>query len=393
MTVAPRHDSRLSLDRLVLLLGCGGLISAADNWIVAPLLPQIAAGLDVSVASAALVLASYMIPYGLLQPLHGHLSERFGRLRLLRVLLAGLAIATLACAAAPSLLMLCLARAVTGVFAAGMIAVSLATIGDLAPVETRQSYVGRFMGIVFVGQAASVGLGGFAVELGGWRLPFVLLAVAAAAVSLALRRVPDPPGRADPGRFSTALVAAACHPRGRVLYLLALVTGFVLLGIYGFAGAYLQEVGGLAGSSASAILTLFGLACFAVGRWLVPMVARAGRRVAVLIGASAAVLAALLLTLSAGWLAAVLAITLLGAGYIVLQSTWATLAFGVGGRGLSSGLVGLGLFGGGGLAAWVGGHILASSGYPALWLFWTAASVGLLGLLAMSRQSVGDAAR
>lgn len=382
MTAAP------SLDRLVLLLGCGGLISAADNWIVAPLLPQIAAGLDVSVANAALVLTSYMIPYDLLQPLHGHLSERFGRLRLLRVLLAGLAISTLACAAAPSLPMLCLARAVTGVFAAGMIAVSLATIGDLAPVETRQAYVGRFMGIVFVGQAASVGLGGLAVEAAGWRLPFVLLAVAAGAVFLALQRVPARPGRTDLSRFSTALIEAAKHPRGRVLYLLALATGFVLLGIYGFAGAYLQEVGGLAAGSASAVLTLFGLACFAVGRWLVPMAARVGHRAPVVLGATASLLAAQLLTLSAGWLPAALAITLLGAGYILLQSTWATLAFGVGGRGLSSGLVGLGLFGGGGLAAWLGGHILAWSGYPALWLFWTAASVGLLALLAAFRLRV-----
>lgn len=393
MTVAPRHDSRLSLDRLVVLLGCGGLISAADNWIVAPLLPQIAAGFGASVASAALVLTSYMIPYGLLQPLHGHLSERFGRLRLLRVLLAGLAISTLACAAAPSLLILCLARAVTGVFAAGMIAVSLATIGDVAPVETRQAYVGRFMGIVFVGQAASVGLGGLAVEAAGWRLPFVLLAVAAGAVFLALHRVPDPPRRGDPGRFATALVEAVAHPRGRSLYLLALATGFVLLGVYGFAGAYLQEVGGFAASAASAVLTLFGLSCFAVGRWLVPVAARLRGHMTVLIGASAALLATLFLTASAGWLSAVLASTLLGAGYILLQSTWATLAFGVGGRGLSSGLVGLGLFGGGGLAAWVGGHILAWAGYPALWLFWTSASVGLLVLLVVSRQTVEDAAR
>lgn len=393
MTVAPRHDGRRSLDRLVLLLGCGGLISAADNWIVAPLLPQIAAGLDVSVANATLVLTSYMIPYGLLQPLHGHLSERFGRLRLLRVLIAGLAISTLACAAAPSLLILCFARAVTGIFAAGLIAVSLATIGDLAPVEMRQSYVGRFMGIVFVGQAASVGLGGLVVEVAGWRLPFVLLTVAAAAVSLALQRVPDPPGRADPGRFSRAFVEAAMHPRGRKLYLLALATGFVLLGIYGFTGAYLQQVGGLSAGAASGVLTLFGLACFGVGRWLVPAAARLRGHATVWIGASAAVLAALLLTASAGWLSAVVASTLLGAGYILLQSTWATLAFGVGGRGLSSGLVGLGLFGGGGLAAWVGGHILAWAGYPALWLFWTSASVGLLVLLVMSRPTVEDAAR
>jgi predicted MFS family arabinose efflux permease len=379
-----------SLDRLVVLLGCGGLISAADNWIVAPLLPQIAAGLDVRVPEAALVLTSYMVPYGLLQPVHGHLSERFGRRAVLRVLLAGLALSTLACAAAPSLPLLCLARAVAGVFAAGMIAVSLATIGDLAPAGTRQAHVGRFMGIVFVGQAAGVGLGGLAVEALGWRVPFVLLAVAAAAVSLALARMPDTRRRADPGGFPAALVAAVVHPRGRPLYLLALATGFVLLGIYGFAGAYLQQTGGLAASAASGILTLFGLACLVTGRWLGPLAARIGRPRTVVVGAVCAVLAALLLWTSAGWPAAVAAVTLLGAGYILLQSTFATLAFGVGGRGLSSGLVGLGLFGGGGLGAWTGGHLLASAGYPALWAFWTAASVGLTLILAASHRVIDD---
>ncbi|MEA4839108.1 MAG: MFS transporter, partial [Rhodospirillaceae bacterium] len=88
----------------ILVLGCGGLISAADNWIVAPILPSIADSLGISVAQAALILTAYMIPYGLMQPVHGHISEGYGRLRLLRGLMLGLVCGTRGCARSPSFL-------------------------------------------------------------------------------------------------------------------------------------------------------------------------------------------------------------------------------------------------------------------------------------------------
>ena len=89
--------------RVVYTLGFCGLVSAADNWFVSPVLPAIANALGVATSAATIVLTAYLVPYGLLQPVCGTLGDRFGRLRVLHVIVAGLAAGTFLCAVAFSL--------------------------------------------------------------------------------------------------------------------------------------------------------------------------------------------------------------------------------------------------------------------------------------------------
>lgn len=86
--------------RVVLTLGFCGLVSAADNWFVSPALPAIAQTLAVAPSVVAVILTAYLVPYGALQPVCGAIGDRVGRVRLLRVIVAGLAAGTLACALA-----------------------------------------------------------------------------------------------------------------------------------------------------------------------------------------------------------------------------------------------------------------------------------------------------
>jgi len=362
------------------------LVSAADNWIVAPILPSIADGLGVSVAQAAMVLAAYMIPYGLMQPVLGHLSEGYGRLQLLRRLMLGLALGTLGCALSPSFLWLCFCRCVTGFFAAGLIAVSLALIGDRVPKSERQRYVGRFMGIVFVGQAMSVGFGGLLAKYVTWRIIFAVFAVLAVFVYVMFLRLHDESSRRSVPGFAGELRRAFAARKGRAVYLLAFATGYLLLGIYGFVGAFLQQKGGLDPLQAGGVLMLFGFASLAAGSCMGGITRRTGRKSAAVTGATLGVLAAILLALSSDWRIGALAIMALGLGYVFVQSTLATLAFDVGSSGLSSGLVGLGLFGGGGVSSAIGGAILAYYGYQTLWIV-SAAGTALLVIAVLRNQN------
>ncbi|MTJ79977.1 MAG: MFS transporter [Telmatospirillum sp.] len=364
---------------LVAILGAAGLVSAADNWIVAPILPPIADDLGVTVARAVTVLTAYMIPYGLLQPLHGFLSEGYGRLRLLRRLMLGLAAGTMGCALAPSLSWLCAGRCLTGLFAAGLIAVSLAAIGDRVPPDRRQAAVGRFMGIVFLGQAVAVGLGGMVAEFLSWRTVFTLFTMLALLVFGLLLRLPADRPRPPTTGFIAELVRALNDPRGRLVYSLAFVTGYLLLGLYGFAGAYLQQDGGLSPLQAGAVLMLFGVASLMAGSAVGHVSRRAGRQGVALLGATLGMTAAVMLACSSDWRIGMMAVMALGLGYVFVQSTLATLAFDIGSSGLSSGLVGLGLFGGGGISSAVGGVILATAGYHLLWI---AATLGAAVLIA-----------
>lgn len=371
----------------ILVLGCGGLISAADNWIVAPILPSIADSLGISVAQAALILTAYMIPYGLMQPVHGHISEGYGRLRLLRGLMLGLVCGTLGCALSPSFLWLCLCRCVTGFFAAGLIAVSLALIGDRTPVTERQKHVGRFMGIVFLGQAVSVGFGGLLAQYVSWRIVFAIFAVVALLVyGLFLRLSDDLPRKPAPN-FAEELVRAIATRKGRTVYLLAFATGTLLLGIYGFIGAYLQQLGGLTPLQAGGVLMLFGFASLTAGSSMGRITRKMGRKGTALIGAVLGGLAAGLLASSSHWGIDAIAVVALGFGYVFVQSTLATLAFEVGSSGLSSGLVGLGLFGGGGIASAAGGFILAYDGYDALWHAFVIGTVLLIAVILKGRDA------
>lgn len=352
---------------LVLVLGCGGFISAADNWIVAPILPSIAEGLHVSVAQTALILAAYMIPYGIMQPVHGHVSEAYGRLWLLRRLVLGLAVGTLGCSLSPSFAWLCVFRAVTGFFAAGLIAVSLALIGDRVPLPMRQFYVGRFMGIVFLGQALSAALGGFLAQYVSWRIIFVLLTGMALLVFVLLLRLRISSPRKPLSNFLEQLALVMSSRKGRSIYILAFVAGYLLLGIYGFVGAFLQQEGGIGPLQAGGVLMLFGFASLAAGSSMGQIARKTGRRGVAVTGAALGFLAAVLLVFSADWKVGALAMVMLGFGYVLVQSTLATLAFEVGASGLSSGLVGLGLFGGGGVSSAVGSLILVHYGYEFLW--------------------------
>jgi len=83
-------------------------------------------------------------------------------------------IATTLCAIAAQLTDLTVYRALTGIFAGSVIPISFALIGDIFPVEKRQSSIGTFFGIAFLGQGLSMVLGGSISYFLNWRGVFAI---------------------------------------------------------------------------------------------------------------------------------------------------------------------------------------------------------------------------
>ncbi|WP_371367294.1 Putative multidrug resistance protein MdtD [Sporomusa rhizae] len=357
--------------KLVWLLGFAGFISAADNWVVSPTLPAIAAGFGVSIAQVGIVLTSYMIPYGIMQPVYGFLSDRWGKTRILQWIVAGLALGTIGCSIAASLWMLCLWRIITGFFAAGVIAVSLALIGDTVPLLERQKYVGRFMGIVFLGQGLSVGLGGVFANFISWRVAFIFFAILAFCTVGFLRKLPKDSPKSSHCNFFLETKRVTLSPKGLVIFPLALATGFLLLGLYSYLGAFLHEITGLDFLQVGLIVMFYGFACLAAGSQVGKLAQKIGSQKTIILGAFLSLITAFLLTTFPYWQAGLLATISLGMGYIFIQSTLATIAFDIASenKGLPSALIGLGLFGGGGLGTALGSLLLSLGGYQTLWLF------------------------
>lgn len=382
---------------IIVTLGFCGLVSAADNWFVSPALPAIATGLNVAASTAAVILTAYLVPYGVLQPVCGTLGDRLGRLRVLRVIVAGLAIGTFLCALCPTLPFLIAARILTGCFAAGIISVAQAFVGDVVGHENRGAAVGLLMGITFTGQGLSSGLGGIITDLISWRAAFCCFGVLAliALAGLFTLREPvasletEPQKNIDKRHASSKNggVARTSEAQGsflvralrlfigshRAVFLTACTTGIAFLGIYGFMGTFLSERCGLSSTEAGLIMMLYGVMCLVGGALSGRIGASGGPLRVIAVGEIAglvAVGALVVVSLLGVWPVALLAAGALGMGYILVQPTLVSLSMDADPQqaGLCTGLVGLGVFAGGGVGSSIGSIITAGFGYLGLWI-------------------------
>lgn len=385
--------------KIVVTLGFCGLVSAADNWFVSPALPAIAQTLAIAPAAATIILTAYLTPYGLLQPVCGAIGDAVGRVRLLRIIVAGLAVSTVLCAAAPTLEALVVARIVTGCFAAGIISVNQSLVGSVVSEEDRQGAVGLLMGVTFTGQGLSAGLGGLICDLVGWRAAFICFGVLGAAAWLGVRRLRyldemDGAGTVDaPGAGVRAAGACTVGPAGRkpfrpaaflrhaaqilfgpgrAIYFVAFTTGIIFLGVYGFMGTFLAERCGLSSTQAGLLMMFYGLACLAGGSISGRIGEAWGQRGVIAAGEASGVIATALLaasTITGSWMPALPAAACLGLGYILVQPTLVSFSMNIdpSHTGLCTGLIGLGVFAGGGIGSSLGSIAIADGGYFALW--------------------------
>ena len=385
--------------KIVVTLGFCGLVSAADNWFVSPALPAIAQTLAIAPAAATIILTTYLTPYGLLQPVCGAIGDAVGRVRLLCIIVAGLAVSTVLCAAAPTLEALVVARIVTGCFAAGIISVNQSLVGSVVSEEDRQGAVGLLMGVTFTGQGLSAGLGGLICDLVGWRAAFICFGVLGAAAWLGVRRLRyldemDSASTVDaPGAGMNAAGTGAVGPAGRkpfrpaaflrhaaqiffgpgrAIYFVAFTTGIIFLGVYGFMGTFLAERCGLSSTQAGLLMMFYGLACLAGGSTSGRIGEARGQRGVIAVGETSGVIATALLatsTITGSWIPALPAAACLGLGYILVQPTLVSFSMDIdpSHTGLCTGLIGLGVFAGGGIGSSLGGLAIAGGGYLALW--------------------------
>lgn len=361
--------------KLFFILGLAGFVSAADNWFVAPSLSAIADNFGKSVAATGGILTAYMIPYGFLQPIYGFFGDQCDKVRLLRGIVIGLAIGTAGSALSGSLLILCILRVFTGFFAAGIIALSISIIGDMVSPDKQQIYVGKFMGIVFAGQGLSSGLGGILTRYISWRGAFLFFAVIAFVAAIFLRVLPC--SRVKINRknynFFKQCKLAVSSPIGKVIFPLAFLIGLLLLGTYGYLGSFLNEHIKLNYMQSGSIVMFYGFSCLIGGSQIGKLANRFGRKKVSIAGEGLALISTVLLICSfqiKSWPIALAATICLGFGYIAIQSTLATLALSVTGecRGLPSGLIGFGLFCGGGIGSMIGGRLLLAGGYQTIWI-------------------------
>src|ERR1700683_2631785 len=105
-------------------------LAAIDQTVVIPAVPAIAADLK-GFGHLAWIISAYLLTSTAMTPIYGKLSDIYGRRKLLLVGLAVLAMASMLCALAGSLVQLVAAQALQWIGGAGLMAMAQASIADV----------------------------------------------------------------------------------------------------------------------------------------------------------------------------------------------------------------------------------------------------------------------
>src|SRR6266581_4519548 len=147
------------------------LLGALDQTIVATALPTIGRDLG-NVEDLSWVVTAYLLTATAVTPLYGKLSDIHGRRTMLLVAIGVFALGSIACALAPSMAVLIVARGLQGLGGGGLLSLAQTIIADVVPPIERGRYQG-YIGVVFA--SSSIGgpvLGGFFAEHLHWSLIF-----------------------------------------------------------------------------------------------------------------------------------------------------------------------------------------------------------------------------
>jgi len=148
---------------------------------------------------------SYLLAITALVVSAGRLGDLVGRRRLLLGGIVLFTLASIACAAAPSLWLLVAARAAQGLGAATMMALAMAFVGDTVPKARIASAMGLLGTMSAVGTALGPSLGGLLISGPGWRAIFVVnVPLGLLALGLAYRNLPMDSARTNRPDFDVA---------------------------------------------------------------------------------------------------------------------------------------------------------------------------------------------
>jgi len=193
--------------RAVVVLSLAGFASAGAQRAADPLLPLLAQAFGTTAGGASSVMVSFAIAYGGLQLVNGPIGDRIGKYRMVFWVTAISAAGSLACALAPTLPLLVLARFASGATVGAIVPLAMAWIGDAVPYEKRQPVLARFLIGTMLGGALATTASGALGEHFGWQAIFYVLAgLYVAAAALLFREL-----RANPATRTHAGIREPMH--------------------------------------------------------------------------------------------------------------------------------------------------------------------------------------
>ena len=299
--------------------GSGAALRACD-----PLLPFLATKYGVGLGAAAQTVTAFAIAYGVLQLAYGPIGDRYGKYRVITLATMGCALTSLACALAPTLFTLVIARMLAGATAGALIPLSIAWIGDTVPYDRRQPVLARFLIGQMFGIALGQVLGGIGADYLGAAPVFVTLAVWFTATALLMWRYAPPGSESAPrssGSIATRYASVVKAPWSRVVLLTVFIEGLLLVGALAFVPTHLHRAYGLPLTAAGLVAMLFGAGGLVYAALSPLLLRRLGEPGLAAVGGTLLAVAFVAVALGSNPLLAVAACLAAGLGFYMLHNT------------------------------------------------------------------------
>ena len=358
-----------------LLVACIVGFACMLSWrVVDPMLGVMAGDLGVSFAEMALISSAYSFPFAIMQLVFGPLGDSLGKVRIIRLSLAMVALSQFLMAVAPSYETILIARAVGGAFAGGLTPVSLALIGDRIPLAERQVALGRFLIATIFGQLMGATAAGLLVGFVGWQIVFAITgAIVACACALTIFFLKE--GTEPRAAFSLAgslrVYRTILTNSTALLVLGALVCeGVLVLSLIPFVGAMIETHGGAGPMEAGAVIAAFAFGGVFFGFAVKPVLRRIGPWHMLRLGASISGAAMVATFLPAGWPVIAALFLAAGFGFYMMHSTIQNRAteLSPSARGAGMSLAAFCFYSGQGIGPAIGGVVAARLDYAMLYV-------------------------
>jgi len=373
--------------RFLLVLCLSGFASSISWRAADPMLPTMAADLEVTLHTVALLSSAYSFPYAIMQIALGPAGDAFGRVPMIRLSLFVVAASLAVTALASGYGMVLAARVVGGAFAGGLTPMSLALLGDRVALVGRQVAIARYLIAAIFGQVFGAAAAGMLVEIVGWRGVFALAAVVVGLAGLATTLFLDGSfEKRSPLSFRGAVRGYSmvlANPMALLLYAMFLTEGAVVLGLFPFVAAMVLAHGAAGAREGGIVIAGFAVGGMAYGVVVRSVVAALGQWNMMRLGGLLAGASLMAMALPIPWIALAGLFVLTGFGFYMLHNTLQTLGteLAPAARASAIALMATSYFTGQGVGPVLGGAITAAAGLGSLFLCFGVACV-LLGLVA-----------
>jgi len=289
-----------------------------------PIIPQIAFGLGVEPATAALLTSAFTLPYALIQPFLGALADMGSKARLMLLCLFLVAMATIVCGLAQSFEVLLGARMVAGIAAGGVVPIAFALVGDMVPVAERQVAMGRLLFAIMTGNLLGATCSGIVTDLVGWRGVFFTLGGFGLAVLLAampgFRGIKERAGKFDLQATVATYGTIFRNPLAKICFGAVFLEALFMYGVFPHIATMMHNAGETRASIAGIVIAGFGVGGALYGLSVVRLLPVLGERWMMRLGGSAMGFCLVVIAATLPWPFEFANFMLLGFGFYMLHA-------------------------------------------------------------------------